>query len=97
MSSHRAKRQKKGKTAPPPAPMVPPPSNMEKDAAQAIAELLSGPGVARLINMDKASVNVPRTPPVGGVANMAPVVNRLAAARRRRQRGGGDSAAAAAR
>ena len=75
MSSHRAKRQKKGKTAPPPAPMVPPPSNMEKDAAQALAELLSGPGVARPINMDKASVNVPHTPPVGGVANMAPVVD----------------------
>jgi hypothetical protein len=48
---------------------------MEKDAAQALAELLSGPGVARPINMDKASVNVPRTPPVGGVANMVPVVD----------------------
>ena len=55
--------------------MVPPPSNMEKDAAQALAELLSGPGVARPINMDKASVNVPRTPPVGGIANMAPIVD----------------------
>ena len=75
MSSHRAKRQKKGKTAPPPVPMVPPPSNMEKDSAQALAEMLSGPGVARPINMDKALVNVPRTPPVGGVANMAPVVD----------------------
>jgi hypothetical protein len=48
---------------------------MEKDPAQALAELLSGPGVARPINMDKASVNVPRTPPVGGVANMVPVVD----------------------
>jgi hypothetical protein len=45
--------------------MVPPPSNMEKEAALALAELPSG--------MDKASVNVPRTPPAGGVANMSPV------------------------